>query len=122
MLNNKKMDEASTSTADASEVVGSHAGTIDLSSAHETGTEHQRTGTENARTGCGGPMCVRYCYKTLGYIILGILIAISIALSASSLQKSNEALALANSNTQLIESELSNENTDGTHVAVVVFR
>ena len=105
------MDEASTSTADASEVVGSHAGTIDLSRAHETGTEHQRTGTENARTGCGGPMCMRIALKTLGYIILGILIAISIALSASSLQKSNEALALANSNTQLIESELSNENT-----------
>ena len=96
------MDEASTSTADASEVVGSHAGTIDLSNAYETGAEHQR---------CGGPMCMRIALKTLGYIILGILIAISIALSASSLQKSNEALALANSNTQLIESELSNENT-----------
>ena len=80
------------------EEVGSHAGTIDLAS------NSQEEVPESSRR-YGGPMMKQYATQILCYGIIFILLIVAIALGAQSLQKSNEALELAQTNSEAIESE-----------------
>ena len=84
--------------ASSPEEVGSHAGTIDLAS------NSQEEVPESSRR-YGGPMIKQYATQILCYGIIFILLIVAIALGAQSLQKSNEALELAQTNSEAIESE-----------------
>eukprot|EP00578_Thalassiosira_sp_NH16_P003410 CAMPEP_0181139536 /NCGR_PEP_ID=MMETSP1071-20121207/34833_1 /TAXON_ID=35127 /ORGANISM="Thalassiosira sp., Strain NH16" /LENGTH=661 /DNA_ID=CAMNT_0023226447 /DNA_START=47 /DNA_END=2032 /DNA_ORIENTATION=+ len=82
---------ASLSTNDV-EDIGSHAGTLDLTGNMDVNHPPNRARSFN------GPEA-----STVGWIAIATLFAVAIGLSASSFQKSNEALELANANTRAIE-------------------
>lgn len=72
--------------------VGSHAGTIDLTSNPDEGNH------PDSSRGYSGPMMRQYRPALVGGFVTIVLLATAIALSATSLKQSNEALALATAN------------------------
>mmetsp|Transcript_18655 Transcript_18655/g.40377 ORF Transcript_18655/g.40377 Transcript_18655/m.40377 type:complete len:296 (+) Transcript_18655:101-988(+) len=96
---------ASTEASD----VNSHVGTLEIA----TGDDPEHIERNDDATGnhpdssrrYGGPLIQQYKFTIVSCIVAFALIIVAIALGASSLQKSNEALALSTATTEAIESE-----------------
>ena len=81
------------------EEVGSHAGTLDLTSGSGQ-ADHAAHPDSSHRY--SGPMVQQYKYPVVGFIVILALTITAIALGASSLAKSNAALDLATANEEAI--------------------
>jgi len=85
----------------AESVAGSHAGTIDLTGINDPA----RMGNHpDSSRRYGGPQ-MQQCKIWIAIFVAFVLVIVAIALSAVSLQESNEALANSLMNTEAIESE-----------------